>query len=100
MSVVLRCPNCGTTRATPGECEACHEAQVRYFCTTHSPGLWLAGPTCPTCGATFGAAPAPPRSVRPARPAPERAPEHRRVATGAPAPTAAPASPPYSGAER
>ena len=25
--VILRCPNCGTSKATPGECDACHEAQ-------------------------------------------------------------------------
>jgi hypothetical protein len=75
--VVLRCPNCGTTQAVPGECEACHEAQVRYFCTNHTPGHWLEAPTCPQCGARFGdpgrprAAPAP----APARtPAPASAP--------------------------
>ena len=39
--VVLRCPSCGTTRAAPGECDACHEAQVRYYCTNHTPGRWL-----------------------------------------------------------
>jgi hypothetical protein len=54
MSVVLRCPNCGTTRAAPGECEACHEAEARYFCTNHAPGVWLNASTCPTCGAQFG----------------------------------------------
>jgi hypothetical protein len=54
--VVLRCPNCGTTQAGPGECEACHEAQVAYFCTNHSPGRWLEAPTCPQCGARFGEA--------------------------------------------
>ena len=51
MSVVLRCPNCGTTQAAGGECEACHEAQVRYFCTNHEPGLWIAGETCAACDA-------------------------------------------------
>ena len=56
MSVVLRCPSCGTTQATPGECEACHEAQVRYFCTNHEPGLWLDGTSCPS-GARRGAGP-------------------------------------------
>ncbi len=70
MSVTLRCPNCGTTRATPGECDACHEAQARYFCTNHTPGLWLDGRTCPACGAQFGdesrlpSAPAPPVRTR------------------------------------
>ncbi len=54
--VVLRCPSCGTTQAGPGECEACHEAQVAYFCTNHSPGRWLEAPTCPQCGARFGEA--------------------------------------------
>lgn len=52
--VVLRCPNCGTTQAGPGECDACHEAQVRYFCTNHRPGQWLTSPKCPQCGAQFG----------------------------------------------
>ena len=51
MSVVQRCPNCGTTQASAGECEACHEGQVRYFCTNHEPGVWLAGRTCPQCEA-------------------------------------------------
>jgi len=60
MSVVQRCPSCGTTKATSGECEACHEAQVRYFCTNHTPGLWLDAGTCPSCGARFGE---PPREV-------------------------------------
>ena len=59
MSVVKRCPNCGTTQAAAGECEACHEGQVRYFCTNHEPGVWLAGPTCPQCDA---------RAALPARP--------------------------------
>jgi len=52
--VVLRCPNCGTTRDEPGECEACHEAQVRYYCTNHAQGRWLEKPVCPQCGAKFG----------------------------------------------
>lgn len=52
--VVLRCPHCGTVRPTEGECEACHEAQVRYFCTNHSPGLWLDAGACERCGARFG----------------------------------------------
>jgi hypothetical protein len=57
MSVVQRCPNCGTTQATSGECDACHEAQVGYFCANHTPGLWLSGPECPRCGARLGEAP-------------------------------------------
>jgi hypothetical protein len=52
--VALRCPNCGTTQAGPGECDACHEAAVRYFCTNHNPGRWLDGPACSECGARFG----------------------------------------------
>ncbi|MBB5716501.1 hypothetical protein [Sphingomonas aerophila] len=52
--VVFRCSNCGTVQASTGECEACHEAQVRYFCTNHAPGKWLDGPSCPDCGARFG----------------------------------------------
>jgi len=60
--VVLRCPNCGTTKASLGECEACHEAQVRYFCTNHTPGRWLEAPECKDCGARFGQ-PAHPRAV-------------------------------------
>jgi hypothetical protein len=81
MSVVQRCPNCGTTKATAGECEACHEAQVRYFCTNHTPGLWLKASTCPKCGARLGDAA---RDPSIARPIPER--------TRSPA--AAPATPP------
>ena len=54
MSVVLRCPSCGTTRAAPGECEACHEAQARYFCTNHKPGVGLVAASCPQCGARYG----------------------------------------------
>lgn len=65
MSVVQRCPSCGTTQDTPGECDACHEAQVRHFCTNHDPGLWLEGETCPTCDA---------RRAEAARPAPRPAP--------------------------
>ena len=82
MSVVARCPNCGTTQAKTGECEACHEAQVRYFCTNHEPGVWLAGPTCPQCEA---------RATPPARAsaAPSRRPDPRpspRVASADPPP--------------
>jgi hypothetical protein len=72
--VVLRCPNCGTTKAGPGECDACHEAQVRYYCTNHTPGQWLERAACPQCGARFGEAvraPSPPRpAARPRPPAP------------------------------
>jgi hypothetical protein len=77
--IVLRCPNCGTTQAGPGECEACHEAQVAYFCTNHRPGRWLEAPTCPQCGARFGeASPAaktmPPPATRPTPVTPMRQP--------------------------
>jgi hypothetical protein len=54
MSVVQRCPNCGTTGVASGECEACHAAELRYFCTNHRPGLWLDVATCPKCGARRG----------------------------------------------
>lgn len=36
--VVLPCSNYGTVQASTGECEACHEAEIRYFCTNHTPG--------------------------------------------------------------
>ena len=52
--VVIRCPNCGTTQATLGECDACHEATTRHFCPNHTPGRWLDGPVCPACGAHAG----------------------------------------------
>lgn len=79
--VILRCPNCGTTRTAPGECEACHEGQVRYYCTMHTPGRWLDTPACPQCGARFGEPMAGP-VVRPVPAAPARKP--------VPAPRAAP----------
>ncbi len=47
-AVVLRCPNCGTTQLAAGECDACHEADVRYWCANHTPGRWLDGPACAT----------------------------------------------------
>lgn len=68
--VVIRCPNCGTTQGTLGECEACHEAEVRYFCTNHSPGRWLDGPACEECGARFGVDRVRPRPRPTPRPAP------------------------------
>jgi hypothetical protein len=71
-AVVLRCPNCGTTKAAPGECEACHESQVRYYCTNHTPGRWLDAASCQACGARFGepmSAPARPAPAAPPRPA-------------------------------
>ena len=33
------------------------QAQVRYFCTNHEPGIWLTGPTCPQCAARSAHAP-------------------------------------------
>ncbi len=71
--VVLRCPHCGTTQSAPGECHACSEADVRYFCRNHDPGQWLDGPTCLACGTRFGERP-PPRSPQP----PPAAPQTRR----------------------
>ena len=64
--VVIRCPNCGTTQASLGECEACHEGDTRYFCENHEPGLWLDAPLCSECGARFGET----RERRPERPPP------------------------------
>jgi len=89
--VILRCPNCGTSKTTPGECEACHEAQVRYYCTNHKPGRWLDASVCPQCGAKFG------DPVRPAaRPvAPATPPRPRTTITSTAPPRAdPPPSPP------
>jgi hypothetical protein len=61
-AVILRCDNCGTSQSARGLCEACHEGQVRYFCTNHDPGRWLETPKCPKCGAEYGVTvPPPPR---------------------------------------
>ena len=85
MSVGLRCPRCGTTQAHTGECEACFEGEVRYFCTNHAEKIWIDGPVCSRCGARFGDAPrrpAPPPPIRPTRPAgpPDfRSPDPRRA---------------------
>jgi hypothetical protein len=85
--IVLRCPNCGTTQAGTGECEACHEARVSYYCTNHSPGHWLEAPTCPQCGARFGepspvAKMPPPLATRPAPVTPERQPAPEPAPSG------------------
>ena len=64
MSVLLRCPTCGTTQGHGGECEACAEGDVRYFCTNHDEGIWLDGPVCSRCGTTFGEASRTPPAVR------------------------------------
>jgi hypothetical protein len=98
MSVVQRCPNCGTTSSIPGECEACHDAQVRYFCTNHAPGIWLDASTCPSCGARFGeparAAARPATPARTGSAAPVAAtPRRTRSAAPARAPAATPAPP-------
>ncbi len=99
MSVVQRCPNCGTTKATSGECEACHEADVRYFCTNHTPGLWLSASACPKCGARFGeparrpSAPAPAIPVRPRSTAPASAGPRRTRSPAPPRASAAPTRP-------
>lgn len=77
--VVLRCPKCGTSQNQPGECDACYEAQVRYFCTNHVPGRWLDAPVCEDCGQKFGEAPKPP----PVPSAPLRAPTRTNPRTPA-----------------
>lgn len=94
--VILRCPNCGTSKTAPGECEACHEAQVRYYCTNHKPGRWLDATACPQCGATFG------EPVRPAaRPVPPAAPPRPRttITSAAPARPEPPPLPPRTSAK-
>ena len=102
MSVVLRCANCGTTQGQVGECEACSEGEVRYFCTNHDQGIWLGGPVCSRCGATFGdpprrPAPAPlppPVPTRPAGAPDFRPPARRRTRERPPEPDFVPVRPP------
>jgi hypothetical protein len=77
--VVLRCPNCGTTKGAAGECEACHEAEVRFYCTNHTPGRWLDAAACSTCGARFGD-PVRPAPAAPRPPAPPTVPATPRTA--------------------
>jgi hypothetical protein len=90
--VVIRCPNCGTTQSSLGECDACHEAETRYFCPNHEPGRWLDGPSCSACGARVGV---PGASSRPAPPrAPARAPVRDPVPPSARAPTRSRVEPP------
>lgn len=86
--VLLRCPNCGTTKSSFGECDACHEAQVRYYCTNHTPGKWLDAPKCGTCGAVFGERTSRPVSPLPTAPAPP--PSSARPSTKPPRPPGAP----------
>jgi hypothetical protein len=79
MSVILRCATCGITQGHGGECEACSDGEVRYFCTNHDVGIWLEGPVCGRCGAKFGvAASKPPVSRAPSvPPRPAGAPDFR-----------------------
>jgi hypothetical protein len=86
--VVLRCSNCGTVQASTGECEACHEAQVRYFCTNHTPGLWLDVSACPQCGARFGeySPTATPKRTTATKPVPDRPRSSPETARPAPDP--------------
>ncbi len=92
--VVIRCPHCGTTQRALGECDACHEAETRYFCTNHTPGQWLDGPACPACGARHGARP----RGEPLPPRPPSATGYAGGRAGAPRasapPPRAPADPP------
>jgi hypothetical protein len=81
--VVIRCPQCGTTQATLGECEACHEGTVRYYCPNHVPGQWLGVPYCTACGASVGAAP--PASAPPPPPRRSEAPSWAPPASSPPA---------------
>jgi hypothetical protein len=90
--VVLRCPSCGTTRAALGECDVCHEAQVRFYCTNHTPGRWLDSGSCPKCGSQFGVSDRPPLVHSPPRSSPASPPRQ----PGAPPPPAA-ALPPKAG---
>lgn len=78
-ALVRRCPNCGSTQDGAGECETCHEPEVRLFCPNHAPGRWLDAPPCDACGATLGAGPVvrtppPPRPLPPRPTAPRPAP--------------------------
>lgn len=99
MSVVLRCPHCGTSQGTSGECEACHEARVSYFCTNHTPGRWIEGSACPSCGARPGVpgrevpAPSSPKGARTAAAGSTTTSGRARAATHArrPSPSAPPA---------
>lgn len=72
--VVLRCSTCGTTQAHAGECEACQEGKVRYFCGNHSPGIWLETDVCNLCGAKFGEVDRTPKASPPTPSLPPRKP--------------------------
>jgi hypothetical protein len=97
-AVVLRCRACGTTQSHPGECDACFEGEVRYFCTNHSPGLWLDQPACRDCGARFGEAPERRPGPPPAEPATVPAREARRPESRRPMPRVS--EPPPAGPRR
>lgn len=88
--VVIRCQHCGTTQATLGECEACHEGTTRYYCPNHAPGRWLDAPSCTACGARVGVPPKvvtpPPPPRRPSSPSSRPAPPPRRSRAEAPPP--------------
>jgi hypothetical protein len=92
MSVVLRCQTCGTTQGHAGECEACSEGEVRYFCTNHDEGIWLDSAVCSRCGAKFGDAPRKPAPRAPSVPIPPagapdfRPPRRRRIPERPPEP--------------
>ncbi len=78
-AVVLRCANCGTTQSAQGECEACHEGHVGYYCTNHKPGRWLDGPECSQCHAVYGRdEPPPPVPPQPSKPTPVPPPASRK----------------------
>lgn len=87
-AVVLRCANCGTTQSSQGECEACHDGQVRYYCTNHTPGRWLDGQVCSQCRAVYGRTGPRVASPRPSRPAPAIRPAARRGMSESTPPTA------------
>ena len=77
--VLLRCPRCGTTQEQEGECNACHEAQAKYFCANHDLGRWLDAPQCSQCGARFGDPIVSPSSIRPFPEAPASPSRRERV---------------------
>jgi hypothetical protein len=85
--VVLRCAHCGTTQSSPGECEACHEGQVRYYCTNHSPGRWLDGHVCSECGAAYGRPARRPAAPPIPPPPPASRPPPRRDTSATPVPS-------------
>jgi hypothetical protein len=97
-AVVLRCRACGTTQSHPGECDACFEGEVGYFCTNHTPGLWLDHPVCADCGAKFGEAPRRRPGPPPAEPTTVPARDVRRPDSGRPMPRVA--DPPPAGVRR